>query len=85
MDMTVKSMLIVASALSLVVAATASADAKTRKRHHVKPPKYVRVVPPLVDPQYEATRQRYMLLYGGCVSDEGYGRFSPCDLSRPTR
>jgi hypothetical protein len=69
--MTMKSLLILASALSLV--AVAPAQAKSRK--HYKVPKIVRIAP--VD-QYEAARQRALALYGGCVTDEGYGRFNPC-------
>jgi hypothetical protein len=74
---TMKSLLTVAAA-ALLVAATTSADAKPRKRH--KAPKIVHVTP---ESEYEVIRQRYLLLYGGCVTDEGYGRFSPCDRAKP--
>ena len=76
----------IAKSLSIVVAAallavtTAAAEAKSRKRH--KPPKIVHVAPAPVS-EYEAMRQRALLLFGGCVTDEGYGRFNPCDRARP--
>lgn len=75
--MIAKTLLIVATALSLA-ATTAAADAKPRKRH--KAPKIVHIAPVS---EYEAIRQRALQLFGGCVTDEGYGRFSPCDRARP--
>jgi hypothetical protein len=75
--MIAKSLLIVVAAASLAVM-TAPADAKSRKRH--KAPKIVHIAPVS---EYEAIRQRALLLHGGCVTDEGYGRFSPCDRARP--
>lgn len=75
--MIAKSLFIVAAAASLALT-TASAEAKSRKRHKV--PKIVHVAPVS---EYEAMRQRALLLFGGCVTDEGYGRFNPCDRARP--
>ena len=73
----------IAKSLFIVVAAslaitTASAEAKSRKRY--KAPKIVHIAPVS---EYEPMRQRALLLHGGCVTDEGYGRFSPCDRARP--
>ena len=75
----------IAKSLSIIVAAallavtTAPADAKKNRKRY-KAPRIVHIAPVS---EYEAARQRALLLFGGCAIDEGYGRFSPCDRSRP--
>lgn len=69
--------IVVAAALLAVTVAPADAK-KSRKRY--KAPRIVHIAPVS---EYETARQRALQLFGGCVTDEGYGRFSPCDRSRP--
>ena len=73
--MTLTRLLIAASALSLV--ATAPADAKSRKQYRHHKPSFVYLER---TPERDALRARYMALYGGCVQEEGYGRYSPCGV-----
>ena len=66
------------AAIALSVAATGAADAKTKKkpmaRHHAPVAAYVPASPyPAYQsrPPWAAPQQ--------CFTDEGYGRFRPCD------
>lgn len=71
--MTLAKLLIAASALSLVAVAPAEAKSRKHHRHHKPSIVYLERTPAI-----DALRARYLALYGGCVQEEGYGRYSPC-------
>jgi hypothetical protein len=85
--MTPKLILIAGAAVCLIAASTA-ADAKHRKWHHARHAPVARVQPgPLHGVKQEPARMieikpgLYISSYG-CVTDEGYGRYLPCDAGR---
>jgi hypothetical protein len=87
--MTTKLLLIASTAVCLVAASTA-ADAKHRKWHarhahatYVQPNPFYRA---RQEParMIEVKPGLYISSYG-CVTDEGYGRYMPCDVSRSGR
>jgi hypothetical protein len=72
-------------AIAIVVSALAvPADAKT-KHHKRLQPAPVADTPQRLGSQQPAhmiqVRPGYWVSSYGCVSDEGYGRYSPCDLT----
>ena len=82
--MTPKLILIAGAAACLVVASTA-ADAKHRKWHHARHVAYqsnpfygVKQAPARM---IEVKPGLYISSYG-CITDEGYGRYRPCDGGR---
>lgn len=85
--------LLVPVTFSLLLAVTSVADAKHSKRHR-QPAKPAQAVDlwraPGAGFQQQPARMievrpgRYVSSYG-CVQDEGYGRYSPCDLSDGNR
>jgi hypothetical protein len=87
--MTMKLLLIAASAACLVTASTA-ADAKHRKWHA----RHVHAIYAQPNPFYRVRQEparmievapgRFISSYG-CITDEGYGRYLPCDVSRSGR
>lgn len=87
--MTSKLILIAAASIGLVVASTA-ADAKHRKWHVRHAPAATVQSNPFYGIKQEPARMievkpgLYISSYG-CVTDEGYGRYLPCDAGRDSR
>ena len=87
--MTPKLILIVGAAVCLVAANTA-ADAKHRKWHHVRHAPATYQSNPSSGFRQEPARMievkpgLYISSYG-CITDEGYGRYAPCDAGRGSK
>jgi hypothetical protein len=87
--MTPKLILIAGAAICLVAASTA-ADAKHRKWHHARHAPAAYQSNPFYGVKQEPARMievkpgLYISSYG-CITDEGYGRYLPCDVGRGTR
>jgi hypothetical protein len=81
-----KLVLIAAATVSLMAASTA-ADARHRKWHHARNAPVAHQSGPVFGAKQEPARMievkpgLYISSYG-CVVDEGYGRYSPCDAGR---
>lgn len=82
-------LILIAGAAACLVAASTAADAKHRKWHHAH---YAPAVQsnPFYGVKQEPARMievkpgLYISSYG-CITDEGYGRYLPCDVSRGSR
>jgi len=83
-------LILVAGAAACLVAASTAADAKHRKWHHARPAPAAYQANPFYGVKQEPARMievkpgLYISSYG-CITDEGYGRYLPCDVGRGTR
>jgi hypothetical protein len=67
-------------ATALVTALVGSADAATKKRNYVRAERSVEVQQPVRFQQYQQYPARPLWASPQqCFTDEGYGRFTPCD------
>jgi hypothetical protein len=82
-------LVLIAGAAACLVAASTAADAKHRKWHTYVAPA-VSQSNPFYGIKQEPARMievrpgLYVSSYG-CVTDEGYGRYMPCDMGRGSR